>query len=341
MLFMKKILFLLLLGAFPAVTIWAQAGNDRLKEVAAMAIQEEKPGWNFGGGIGLDLAGTGIVNPRVGGGANRFGIGGLGTLIANKKADNYFWNNQLSLQFSAQKLGRTSLSQPAGFQKNLDILRLTSTFGRKISGDKWYLSADLLAQSQLLRTYNSNYLSPIDATDIEVSNLLSPLLIQCSPGLTYKPNPHLSLQYSPVALRVIYVANDALAALDIHGNKVERDAAGNIVEVKNTFLGLGSELVGRYNNKYFNDKLSVSNSLRLFSNYLDGPQNIDVLFTNNFSLQLFKGLSLDLLGEIFYDQDMKMNIDANNNNIYGDAGDRQAPATQLTGAFLLKYSKIF
>jgi hypothetical protein len=66
-----------------------------------------------------------------------------------------------------------------------------------------------------------------------------------------------------------------------------------------------------------------------------------VLFTNNFSLQLFKGLSLDLLGEIFYDQDMKMNIDVNKNNIYGDAGDRQAPATQLTGAFLLKYSKIF
>ena len=338
---MKKSLLLLFAFLYSTASLPAQAGNDRLKEVAAMAVTEEKMGWNFGGGIGLDLAGMGIINPRVGGGTNRFGIGGLGTLIANKKSEKSFWNNMLSLQLSAQKLGRNSLTQPDGFQKNLDILRLTSTYGYKIGGDKWYLSADLLAQTQLLRTFKSNYLSAIDSADTEVSNLFSPLLVQLSPGVTCKPNEHLSFQYSPVALRMIYVADDALAALDIHGNDVERDAQGNITKVKNTFLGLGSELVGRYNNKYFNDKLSVGSTLRLFSNYLDEPQNVDVLFTNNFSIQLFKGLSLDLLGEIFYDHDMKMNIDANENKIYGDAGDRQAPATQLTGAFLLKYSKIF
>ena len=44
---------------------------------------------------------------------------------------------------------------------------------------------------------------------------------------------------------------------------------------------------------------------------------------------------------MFYDEDVKMNLDANENGIYGDTGDRQAPATQLTGAFLIKYSKIF
>jgi hypothetical protein len=338
---MKKSFLLLFAFVCAIASLQAQAGNDRLKEVAAIALTEEKMGWNLGGGIGLDLAGMGIINPRVGGGTNRFGIGGLGTLIANKKAEQSFWNNQLSLQLSAQKLGRNSLTQPDGFQKNLDILRLTSTYGHKIGSDKWFLSADLLAQSQLLRTFKSNYLSAIDPTDIEVSKLLSPLLVQLSPGITYKPNEHLSFQYSPVALRIIYVADDALAALDIHGNDVERDAQGNITKVKNTFLGMGSELVGRYNNKYFNDKLSVGSTLRLFSNYLDGPENVDVLFSNNFSIQLFKGLSIDLLGEIFYDHDMKMNIDSNNNNIYGDTGDRQAPATQLTGAFLLKYSKIF
>ena len=300
--------------------------------------------WTIGAGFGLDLSGLGIKNPKVGGGTGRFGIGGLGSVTANRKGEHSFWNNQFTLQLATQRQGRTSLSQPSGFQKNLDVLRLASTYGYKIISDQWFVSADLLAQTQLLKTYKSNYLKPVTLdgkTDIVVSKFLSPALIQFSPGITYKPNGHLTFQYSPVAVRYIYVADDSLAYLDIHGNDVTRDGNGVITSFKNYFLGLGSELVGRYENKYYKDRLSVNSSLRLFSNYLKDPSSIDVLFANNFSIQLFKGLSLDLLGEVFYDQDVKMNLDSNDNGIYGDDGDRQAPATQLTGAFMLKYSKIF
>ncbi len=300
--------------------------------------------WRFGGSLGFDLSGLGIINPRVGAGTNRLALGGLGTFSADRISARSFWKNQISLQLALQQQGRTSPTQPQGFQKNLDILRLTSTYGRQLGGSKWFISADLLAQTQLLRTYQSNFLR---ATEIDgrpdrvVANFFSPLIGQLSPGITYKPNSHLSLQYSPVAVRFIYVADDSLALLDIHGNEVTKDAQGNIREYKNYFLGLGSELVGRYNNKYFNDRLSVNSSLRLFSNYLQEPQNIVVLFTNNIGIQLFKGLSLDLLGELFYDHNLKMILDANKNGIYGDPGDRFAPATQLTGAFMLKYSAIF
>lgn len=302
------------------------------------------PTWKFTGGIGFDLSGLGIINPRVGGGTSRFAVGGLGTFSANRKSDKSFWNNQITLQLAAQRQGRTSLSQPSGFQKNMDILRLASTYGYKIAGDKWYASADLLAQSQLLQTYRSNFLKPVELDgnpDIVVSRFLAPALVQFSPGITYKPNAHLTFQYSPVAVRFIYVADDSLALLNIHGNVVNRDANGNVTDYQNYFLGLGSELVTRYENKFFDERVSMTSALRLFSNYLKNPQNVDVLFTNNFSIQIFKGLSLDLLGELFYDDDMKMNIDANKNRIYGDDGDRQAPAAQLTGAFMLKYSKIF
>ena len=333
---MKKSLILLLFVSLIASVSYAQSGDE-----AADGAKKDSLGWTFGGGIGFDLAGTGIINPRVGGGAGRLGLGGLGTFFANQKGEKSFWNNQFSLQLSAQKLGRTSLTQPEGFQKSLDILRLASTYGYKVIGDKWYLSADILAQTQLLETYQSNYLKPLDTTDIVVSKFFNPALIQVSPGITFKPNDNLSFQYSPVALRLIYVSDDGLAQLDIHGNDVELDAQGVIQSFKNSFVGMGSELVGRYANKYFNDRFSTNTTLRLYSNYIDGPENVDVLFTNNFSIQLFKGLSLDLLGELFYDHDVKMNIDSNENNVYGDAGDKQAPAAQLTGAFLLKYNVIF
>lgn len=319
------------------------SGSLQAQDAATAAAKDTT--WRFRGSLGFDLSGLGIINPRVGAGTNRLTVGGLGTLSADRIAKHSFWKNQLAIQMVLQQQGRTSPTQPKGFLKNLDILRLTSTYGHKVGGgDKWFVSADLLAQSQLLPTYRSNYLR---ATEIDgkadriVANLLSPLIVQFSPGITFKPNQHLSFQYSPVAVRFIYVADDSLAILDIHGNEVKKDAQGNIIEYNNYFLGLGSELVGRYTNKYFNNRLSVSSSLRLFSNYLNQPQNMVVLFTNNFGIQLFKGLSLDLLGEAFYDPNLKMIIDANKNRIYGDDGDRLAPATQLTGAFMLKYSVIF
>lgn len=301
--------------------------------------------WRFQAGLGFDLSGLGIINPRVGAGTNRLTIGGLGTFSANRTGRRSFWKNQLALQLVLQKQGRTSPTQPKDFLKNLDILRLTSTYGHNVgSGDKWFVSADLLTQSQLLPMYQSNYLRPTEIDgkpDRLVSNFLSPLIVQFSPGITFKPNPHLSFQYSPVAVRFIYVADDSLALLDIHGNKVTKDAQGNVIEYNNYFLGLGSELVGRYTNKYYDDRVSVNSTLRLFSDYLNEPQNMVVLFTNNISIQLFKNLSLDLLGEAFYDPNLKMIIDANKNGIYGDDGDRLAPATQLTGAFMLKYNVIF
>jgi len=335
------LLFVAILFALPTYAQAPEANEDRLKEIAKAAAKDSM-GWNYSAGVGLDLGGTSIINPRVGGGVGRLGLGGIITMMANHKAEKSFWNNQLAILLGVQKLGRTSINQPEGFQKSNDVLRLNSTYGHKFKGsEKWYFGADLMVQTQSLETYLSNYLTAVDAADFIVSNFASPVLVQLSPGITYKPNNKLSFQYSPVALRWIYVANDNIARLDVHGNDVEFDDMGNITSFSNSFLGLGSEFVGRYDDKYYQDKISLSSQLRLFSNYLDHPENIDVLFTNKLSLYIWKGLSLDLIGEVFYDQDVKMVIDENDNKVFGDPADRLAPATQLTGAFLLKYSKTF
>jgi hypothetical protein len=346
---MKSLFTLFFACLLASTSLFAQAGDDRLKEVADMAKKDEL-GWTMGGGIGLDLAGMGLLNPRVGAGGGRIGLGGLGTFFANRKGEKDFWNNAFSLQLSTQRLGRTDPAQPTGFQKNLDVLRLTSRYGHKLGSDKWYIAADAFVQTLLLQTYASNFLSPINAEDAVVAKFFAPVQLTFSPGIDYKPNPHLSFFYAPFGLQAIIVADDAIAARGIHGNEVTRDANGRITSFSNTFLGLGSEFKASYNNKYFGERLSVTNGLRLFSNYLDRPQNIDVLFTNNFSIAIFKGLSLDLLGEYFYDHDVLVQKDANGDGIYqvkvnGDGTttgpDRIGNGGQLTGAFLLKYSKIF
>ena len=327
---MKRLQTLLFIFIFlnTSLLLAQEASDARLKEVAAMVVPDSF-GWTIGGGIGLDLAGTGLINPRVGSGGGRFGIGGIGTLLANRKEDLWYWDNAFSLQLSVQKIRSADPTLPKGYLKSLDVVRLTSRYGRKLGSDKWFAAADFFAQTLLLKTHQSNYLSPVSETDKVVSKFLAPIQITFAPGINYKPNPHLSFFYSPCGIQYIYVADDSIAALNIHGNE-----AG-----KKTFFGLGSELKAAYNNKYFEDRLSVTSSVRFFSNYLDKPQNIDMLFTTNFSIAIYKGLSLDLLGEYFYDNDVKVQKN------FGSEDPAKLPYNgrggQITGAFLLKYSQIF
>ena len=48
--------------------------------------------------------------------------------------------------------------------------------------------------------------------------------------------------------------------------------------------------------------------LNLYSNYLRNPQNIDVDWTNELGLTLFKGLTLSLLVNAYYDDDVLVQI---------------------------------
>jgi len=114
----KKILLVLVI-VFSGVLLFAQADDKRLEEVAKMANKEATDGWIKGGGIGLDLTGLRLINPRVGAGDNKFGLGGLGTFFFNYKNGKDYWNNGINFQLAVQnfKLGKSTK-----YQKNLDYM---------------------------------------------------------------------------------------------------------------------------------------------------------------------------------------------------------------------------
>jgi len=349
---MSKFFLTLIAFVFLLCGLSAQEASDaRLKEINSIVKLDTTLGWKYAAAAGLDLGGTKIFNPKVGAGNSRLGIGGLGSIIAKRKGVRSFWDNQFSMQFGVQELGRTTPTQPTGFQKNLDILRLQSRYGYDISKDKkWFAAADFFGQSQLMSTYASNFLRPINAEDRVVSKFFSPFWMTLSPGLNYRPNKHWSFFYSPAAIQYILVSDDNIAATGVHGNRVTRDESGRITEYQNYFLGLGSEVKVAYARKFWEDRLAATSSLRLFSNYLYQPQNIDILFANTLDIQVFKGLSISLIFEYFYDHDVLTMVDVNKDGIYNVAispdgtttgDDRLGRGGQSIGAFLLKYSFIF
>ncbi len=333
---MTKKILLVMWVLFSGVLLFAQADDKRLKEVNKLAAKEAKDGWNKGGGIGFDLTGLRLINPRVGAGDNKFGIGGLGTFFFNLKQGKNFWDNGLTFQLAVQSL---KIGNTTKYQKNLDVLRLNSRYGHQIK-EKLFGAIDLGVETLLLPTYQNNYLAG-ENLEKPLAKLFSPARITLSPGLDYKPNTHFSVFFAPIGIKMIYVADDDIANLGIHGTQL-KDENDPSKGYENMFFQAGANLQAKYLNKFWNDKVSYSTTLDLFSNYLHNPQNIDVLWGHALDLAITKNLSLSFMGELFYDHDIDVNVDRNEDGVYGGAAAGElGKRASMTGGYYLKYNKIF
>ena len=302
-------------------------------QAGAAAPAADTSTWKKGGGIGFDLTGMAIANPRLGAGSNRFGLGGLVNLFANKKVAKAYWDNSASLQFSAIRIG--GKSEP--FQKNLDIIRLNSRYGYNIKKDLLFFAIDAAGETQLLATYTGNLLKEDKSNPNSelLSKFLAPARLQLSPGLDYKPNPHLSFFLSPASFNFIYVSDDALARIPANP---ENPPLGN-ESGKNSRFQLGYALKAAYVNKYFKDRIGVSSKFSWFADYRENL-NGNVVWQNSMDIAIFKGLSLNLYGDLLYDHFVKVQVDVPDPapaNI--DPYLRNRPS--YIGGFLLKYSRIF
>ncbi|MFZ4475454.1 MAG: DUF3078 domain-containing protein [Saprospiraceae bacterium] len=328
---------LLLIVCFTGLS--AQTAEEAKAKAIKDAAMKADTGWTTSGALGFDLSGLGLFNPKQGAGGNRFGIGLVTGLNVNYKGGKTFWSNQLDIRLGAQRVV-VAVTEPVpttrkDFVKNLDLLRFNSRFGYLISGDKLFAAIDLVAETLLMPLYPGNTIQPVTPGDKPQAKFLNPLTVDVAPGLAYNPNAQFSFFFSPVATRYILVADEDINKLYIHIS--EQSLTGS-----NYFLGLGSKLRAGYTNKFLKDRIAANSALSLYSNYLQGPQNVDVLWTNNLDVQIFKGLSLSLLGELFYDNDVNVQIDRNNNGIFGEKSLNEfAPAASITGSLMLKYSRIF
>jgi hypothetical protein len=274
-----------------SATATAQIVDEKKMDALRTEQEKEKDGWKTGGTIGLDLSQLALINPRVGGGDNRIGAGGAVGLFANKKAGKFLWNSAATVQLAAQRIGGNT----AAFQKNIDILRLNTEAGIVSKNPKLYYGAIASFESQLLKTYKDNFIKSDNATDL-LSKIFAPARIKAGLGVGYKFSDKLKFFFAPVSLQYIYVGDDALAKLNVHGNDVG----------KNTSVQGGAQLIGRYNDKFLEDKIVVGSNLELFSAYNNNFGRVDVLWHNDLGVKLFKNVTLTLFTDTFYDDDTKV-----------------------------------
>jgi hypothetical protein len=272
---MKKILFVFLL--LPTV-LFSQEKADTIKF------------WKFGGLASINLSQVSLTNWAAGGQSSSSGVT-LFNLNGNYKKDNLSWENTIDLGYGLLKENSDDVV------KTNDKLDLISKFGVKKT-EKLYISVLFNFKTQ----FAPGYKDP-NTTDI-ISKFLAPAYLTLSPGIDYKPNKYLSFLISPVTGKMTIVNDDSLSASGSFGvdpGEKVRYEIGSFAK-----LELKTDLM---------KNVRLNTKIDLFSNYLHNPQNIDVNWDLMINMKINDFLSANLITNLIYDDDIKIDVDKNGDGI--------------------------
>ncbi|MCF8222015.1 MAG: DUF3078 domain-containing protein [Bacteroidales bacterium] len=220
------------------------------------------------------------------------------------------WNNQARLKF-----GLITASTPQSMQvrKNVDELDLISKFNSKAFG-KFDFSATMLFKTQLAFGYKY----PNDS--VVVSKFFNPASLTLGLGLDYKPNKNTSINFAPLSYKATFVPDTAMIDPTNHGLKADQRSRHE--------PGMSAQI--NHEMTVFND-IKVVNKLRLFTNYIDDPLNIDIDWEMIATAKLNWFTDIRLNTHLIYDDDTLIPVkDENDEQVNNaDGSPKKVPMVQF------------
>jgi hypothetical protein len=234
-----------------------------------------------------------------------------GIAIYNNKDANTEWINSIRLNLGSL------LTPEKGLRKNNDLFEINSKFNRNASG-KIGLSASFYMKTQLAKGFNY----PNDS--VIVSKFLNPGSLTLGLGAEYKPFKNTSINMAPLSYKNTFVLDTAQIDQTKHGidpDKRSKRELGTQVVVLNKFTAI--------------EDLTVTNRLRLFSNYLYKPQNIDVDWEMLLDRKINWFFTIRLNLHLIYDDDVRFTVlDAEDQPVLNPDGSEKKVAKAQFKEFL-------
>ena len=200
-----------------------------------------------------------------------------------------------------------------GYRKNQDLIEINSKYNRNAWG-KIGTSASFYMKTQLANGYNY----PNDS--VVISKFLNPASITVGLGFEYKPIKNTTINVAPLSFKNTFVVDTVEIDQTIHG----------IPEGKRALQEMGAQIV--LNNKISPTKnLKIENRLRLFSNYLNNPQNVDVDWELILDQKINWFFTIRLNLHLIYDDDVRFPVfDSDGDAIQNpDGTDKTVAKTQF------------
>ena len=194
----------------------------------------------------------------------------------NYKKGDVVWDNKLIVAY-----GLTKIKDAERTAKTDDRLELNSLWGKKASGD-WYYS--------MFFNFKTQMDTGLDKDAIKLSHFFSPAYFQFGPGMLWKKNDNVSVNFAPATAKLILV----------HSHFTDFGPSFGVQQGDTSRFEFGASISGYYKVNVMTN-VSIENRLNLYSNYLDNPQNIDIDYQMSLVMKINKYLSANVALQAIYD----------------------------------------
>jgi len=207
----------------------------------------------------------------------------------------------------------TTWTDEHGFRTNTDIVEINSQYN-KVMRKMLDFSSSVYAKTQVAKGYN--YPNNEDV----VSKFLNPGTFTIGVGFEYKPEKNTTVNISPLSYRNTFVLDTATINQVNHGIDIDKRVRHE----------MGGQLVFRNKLNVFED-MSINNAVRLFTNYLDKPKNVDIDWEFSLEKQISMYFKIRLNLHLIYDDDIHFTIldNAGEPIILPDGSEKKGPKAQF------------
>jgi hypothetical protein len=262
---MKKTMTLLCLGL--CAWIWP-----------AQAQETPEEGWKIKGENTFLINQSSFSNWAAGG-VNSFSGNLIFNYDFNYAKGKWSWDNKAIAAY-----GQT-FQKSTDWRKNDDRVILNSLLGYK-AAEKWLYTFYANFNTQFANGYS--YDNNNNRTLISTS--FAPAYLSFGPGIAFKESDDFRFNISPAAVRMIFVTHDSLSAQGAFG----------VDPGKTSRLEFGASFDAYYKKEIL-ENVSIENILKLYANYLEDPQNVDVDYTFNVFMKVNDYITVNGGVQLLYD----------------------------------------
>lgn len=244
-------------------------------------------GWKKFGNVSL-LFNQSTFNNWIAGGENNIS-GNLGiNYDFNYKRNDLTWDNKVLASYGLLQ------TKNADFEKKTDDrFEFNSVLGKKAFGN-WYYSLFLNFRTQFTTGYIYGKKDGVEIRT-ENTNFLSPGYLTFGPGMFWKKSDKLKFNFAPLTSKLTFV------------DKKNTTIAGY---VDGSYFGVNANKSMRYELGFYASgyykfdvitNVSAENTLNLYTNYLEDPQNVDLDYTLAIVMKINNYMSTNFVYQTIYD----------------------------------------
>lgn len=288
---MKKILFLAVLFC-SATLLKAQNSEKELIQNTEKAVKiiadTSANGWKKKGNFSF-LFNQSNFNNWIAGGENNLSGNLSINYDFNYKKDDITWDNKVLASYGLLQ------TRNADFEKKTDDrFEFNSVYGKKAFGE-WYYSLFMNFRTQFTKGYIYSKDSFGKEIRNESTNFFSPGYLTFGPGMFWKKSNNLKVNLAPLTSKLTFVDKSKTSILGyVDGSYFGVDAN------RSMRYELGFYASGYYKLDLMTN-VSAENTLNLYSNYLEDPQNVDIDYTLAVVMRVNRYLTTNLVVQTIYD----------------------------------------